>query len=57
MNTTNRFRRLAALSLLATSAAFTGFAMGCEDDPVDETADAIEDAADDAGDAIDDAID
>ncbi len=57
MNTTNRFRRFAALSLLATSAAFTGFAMGCEDDPVDETADAIEDAADDAGDAIDDAID
>jgi hypothetical protein len=54
---TNRFRRLAAMSLLATGAAFTGFAIGCEDDPVDDTADAVEDAADDAGDAVEDAID
>lgn len=57
MNTTNRFRRLAALSLLAAGAAFTGFAAGCEDDPVDETTDAIEDAVDDTADAIDDAVD
>ncbi len=54
---TNRFRRFAALSLLATGAAFAGFAVGCEDDPVDDAADAIGDAADDTADAIDDAID
>ena len=53
----NRFRRLAAASLLATSAGFAGFAIGCDDGPAEEAGEAIDDAADDAGDAIDDAAD
>lgn len=57
----NRFRRLAAASLLATSAGFAGFAIGCDDGPAEEAGEAIDDAADDAiddaADEVDDAID
>jgi hypothetical protein len=54
---TQRFRRLAAATLLATSAGFTGFAVGCEEGPAEEAGEAVDDAVEDTGDAIDDAVD
>lgn len=52
-----RFRRFAAATLLATSAGFAGFAIGCDEGPAEEAGEAVDDAVDDTGDAIDDAID